>query len=209
MRWFEYRLAAHHLSVEPPVQFIQLEPGNYADLIAGTIVGGKSHQIIQNDHVHGVGDLASETIPMRRFPGRRHDGFQDFLQPRALRVSRMEFDEARGALWIEKKPEGVLRGGFRGRERIKSRACMSLEVFAAPFVIGRPRRNDSEQRFRQCQNFRFQRGDNGCQRPALFGGRNDLRGRLPVAAQRERIIHAAHKFAGRFHLIAVQHVHRN
>jgi hypothetical protein len=66
---------------------MRFEPGDCADFITGATVGGKSHQVIQNDHVHGVGDLSPEAFPMRRFPGCRRDGVEAAASAKASTFS--------------------------------------------------------------------------------------------------------------------------
>src|SRR6266576_3946182 len=94
---------------------------------------------------------------MLGFPSGFEYGVEDFLQAWVLRVASMEFHETRGAFRIEKKLQRVLCRGFRGSQRVESRAGVNLKVLAPTFVIGRTRRDHLQQRLGQRQNIRLQR----------------------------------------------------
>jgi hypothetical protein len=79
---------------------------------------------------------------MRGFPSCRKNGFQDIGKIGVCGVAGVEFDEARGALWIKQKLERVLGGGFRGSERVKRRAGVNLEILSIARIFRRTRRNN-------------------------------------------------------------------
>ena len=86
---------------------------------------------------------------------------------------------------------------------------MKLEVLAASFIIGRPRRDHFQQRLGQGQDVRLQRCQNGRKGAPLFRRGHDFGGRLSVTAQRKCVVHSADEFAGCLHLIAMHQVKRH
>ena len=121
----------------------------------------------------------------------------------------MKFHEPCRPFRIEKKLQRVLCRRFRRSQRIKSRASPNLEVFASSFVIRRTRRNYLQQRLGKSQNVGLKCSQHRRQGAPLFRGRYDLRRRLPVAAQRKRIVHPSNQLARCLHLVAMQHVQRH
>src|SRR5882762_2947072 len=120
----------------------------------------------------------------------------------------MEFHQPLGTFRTKEKLQCVLRRRLRWCQRVKRRIRSNFEMFPPPLIFRRSWRNHLQQRFRQLQRLRLQRSQHRGQRPSLLCRRNNLRRRLPVAAQRKRIIHSPNQFASRLHLIPVQQENR-
>src|SRR5258708_3378907 len=116
----------------------------------------------------------------------------------------MEFDKPRRAFRIEKELQRMPRRGFCGSERIKNRARMNPEMFAAALVLRRTRRNHFQQSLGQRQYVRLDRGEHSRKRAPLLRGRDYLCWRLSVTAQCKRVVHAAYELACGLHLIAMK-----
>src|SRR5882762_3411709 len=120
----------------------------------------------------------------------------------------MEFHQPLGTFRTKEKLQCVLRRRLRWCQRIKRRIRSDLEMFTSSLIFRWSWRNHLQQRFRQLQRLRLQRSQHRGQRTSLLCRRNNLRRRLPIAAQRKRIIHSPNQFASRLHLIPVQQENR-
>ena len=130
--------------------------------------------MLQHNIVHGKLRLALQPAPPRSLPRRLQHRLNLLFQPQLFRIPRV-------ILHQPARPAGMKQQGHRQPRRrfhrplgVERQTRMRLKRLPCPRVIGRPRRQNLQQRFRQRQRLRLQCLQHRLQRLHLLGIRNRL-----------------------------------
>ncbi len=121
----------------------------------------------------------------------------------------MIFNQAIGAFRIEDEREGEVGRGFGSSHGIKGEAGSGGEALLGAGQAGRAGRQVFENRVGQGEGGGREGFEDGVERRALVGGRNDLRKHLAIAADVVAIVESADFFRSGFSLIAMEEVERD